>query len=103
MITFGLVSVPVALFTASRSAGLRMRMTTEEGHLLQRRYICPVEDRILDSEEIVRGFERKPGEFVVMSDEELAKLAPKKSREIELERFVDRSEIDPRYFDRSYF
>jgi DNA end-binding protein Ku len=103
MITFGLVSVPVALFSASRGAGMRMRMTTEEGHLLQRRYLCPEEDRLLDSEEIVRGFERKSGEFVIMSDEDLAKLAPKKSREIELERFVDRSEINPRWFERSYF
>ncbi len=103
MITFGLVSVPVSLFTASKSAGVRMQMITEEGTLLSRRYLCPEEDRLLDSEEIVRGFEREKGEFVVMSDEELAKVAPKKSREIELERFVDRSQIDPRYFERSYF
>jgi DNA end-binding protein Ku len=103
MITFGLVSVPVALYTASRNAGVRMRMTTEDGKPLQRRYLCPDEERLLDSEEIVRGYEREKGEFVVMSDEELAKIAPKKSREIELERFVDRSQIDPRFFERSYF
>src|SRR5687768_6620681 len=103
MITFGLVSVPVALYSASRSSGVRMRMTTEDGKLLKRRYICPEEDRLLESEEIVRAYEQGPDEFVVMSDEELAKIAPKKSREIELERFVDRSQIDLRYFERSYF
>ncbi len=103
MITFGLVSVPVGLYSASRTAGVRMRMTTEAGHLLQRRYLCPEENRLLDSDEIVRGFERAPGEFVVVSDEALAQVEPKKSREIELERFVERSQLDPRYFDRSYF
>jgi DNA end-binding protein Ku len=102
MITFGLVSVPVALYTASRDRGVKMRMTTEDGTLLKRRYICPEEDELLESDEIVRAYERGPDEFVVMSDEELAKIAPKKSREIELERFVVRSQIDQRYFDRSY-
>jgi len=103
MITFGLVSVPVALFSASRNAGTRMRMTTEDGTLLQRKYLCPHERKLLDSEEITRAYQSDEDEFVVMSDEELAKIAPKKSREIELERFVDREQIDPRWFERSYF
>lgn len=82
---------------------MRLRMVDASGAPLSRRYFCPREERPVSREEIVRGYEVEPGRFVVVSDEELAALAPEKSQEIDLRRFVALSEIDPMYFERAYF
>lgn len=102
-LAFGLVSLPVSLFLAYRAKPVTLRMVDENGAPLSRRYFCPREERPVAQEEIVRGYEVEPGRFVVVSDEELAALAPEKSQEIDLRRFVALSEIDPMYFERAYF
>jgi DNA end-binding protein Ku len=101
-ITFGLVSVPVELHSAQRSNSTGLRTVSSEGHLLQRRYKCPAEDKELTDEELVRGY-RVDDEYVVVTDEELESLAPEKSREIDLRAFVDVSEISPLYLLRTYY
>lgn len=102
-ITFGLVSIPVELFPAHRSQGVSLRMVSEDGTPLARRYFCPKEQRELDWEEIVRGYEIDDDKYVVVTDDELEQLAPEKTRDIDLRRFVDASEIDPIYFERAYY
>ncbi|HEY0787462.1 MAG TPA: Ku protein, partial [Thermoanaerobaculia bacterium] len=102
-ITFGLVSVPVALFAANRGRGVGLRMVTEEGTPLERRYVCPEEEKELGWDEIVRGYEIEKGKFVVVTDEELEAIEPRKTREIDLRLFVDRESIDPALFERAYF
>lgn len=102
-IAFGLVTVPVSLFVAQRPSHVSLRMVDENGTPLRRRYFCSAEDRPLDRDEIVRGYEVEKDRYVVVADEELEALAPEKSREIDLKRFVERSQIDPIYFDRAYF
>ena len=102
-ITFGLVSIPVELFPANRSQGVSLRMVSKDGTPLARRYFCPREDRELDWDEIVRGYEIEKDRFVVVTDDELDKLAPEKTRDIDLRRFVDAAEIDPIYFERAYY
>jgi DNA end-binding protein Ku len=102
-ITFGLVSVPVDLLPANRPGGVSLRMLAPDGTPLSRRYWCPKEERLIDDDEIVRGYEVEEGRFVVVSDEELEGLEPVKSREIDLRRFVDREELDPVFFERAYF
>jgi DNA end-binding protein Ku len=104
-ITFGLVSIPVDLVTATRAdGGTSMRMLdADSGEPLGRRYYCPEHDTALDSEEIVRGYEVEKDEFVIVKDEELEAISPRKSREIDLVRFVDAAAIDPRYFQKGYF
>jgi DNA end-binding protein Ku len=101
-LSFGLVSVPVDLYPAARSTNIGLRMLSPEGHPLARRYFCPDEDQPLDAEQIVRGYELEDGSYVVVTDEELAALDPKKSRDIDLRLFVPESELDPIYFDRPY-
>lgn len=101
-ITFGLVSVPVALFPALRSRPVHMRLLAKDGGPLKRRYYCPEDQKELDPEEIIRGFE-KDGTFITVEDEELNALEPRKSSDIELKQFVRIDEIDPFYFDRPYF
>lgn len=102
-ITFGLVTVPVALYSATRSRGTALRMVAPEGAPVQRRYVCSKDEEPLDQDDLVRGYEIEKGKYVVVTDEELESLEPRKSREIDLRLFVDRDSIDPIYFDRGYF
>jgi DNA end-binding protein Ku len=100
-ITFGLVSIPVDLFTAVRPHRVSMRMLSPDGHPLTRRYVCSRDEKPLESDEIVRGYPAD-GEYVVVSDDELESLEPRKSRDIDLKRFVPRDEIDPMLLERPY-
>lgn len=102
-ITFGLVSLPVGLYPANRSKPVSLRMIDQDGTPLARRYFCEKEARTLRSDELVRGYEVEKNNFVVIEDRELEELAPEKSQEIDLKRFVSLSEIDPIYFERAYF
>jgi DNA end-binding protein Ku len=102
-ITFGLVSIPVNLFPGSRDQGVAFRMLDENGTPLQRRYFCEKQNREVDWEEIARGYEISKGKYVVITDDELEALEPKKSRDIDLRRFVPADDIDPLYFERSYY
>lgn len=102
-ITFGLVNVPVALFPATRPRSISMRMVAPDGGTVQRRYVCSKDGEALDNGEIVRGYEIEKDKYVVVTDDELEAIEPRKSREIDLRLFVNRHEIDPIYFERAYF
>lgn len=102
-ISFGLVSIPVDLYPANRSKSIGLRMLAPDGTPLSRRYFCPETNTDVPPEEIVRGYELESGGFVAVTDEELEALAPEKSRDIDLRKFVDVAEIDPLYSVRSYF
>lgn len=101
-LTFGLVSVPVRLFTALRSSGSSLRMVDEDGTPLARRYVCPAEDRVVERDELVRGYEVEEDRYVILTQEELEALEPEKTREIDLRRFVPVEELDPAFFQRAY-
>ena len=102
-ISFGLVSVPVSLFVATRSSRISLRMVDQSGTPLRRVYFCSSEERPLTGDDLVRGYEIEKGRYVVVEDDELEAIAPEKSQEIALERFVDVADIDPVYFERAYF
>lgn len=103
-LSFGLVSIPVELYPAQRpSSHVSLRMLGPDGTPLARRYVCSAEQKLLSGDDLVRGYELDSGEHVVVTDEELEALDPKKTRDIDLRRFVDRSELDPLYFERAYF
>jgi DNA end-binding protein Ku len=102
-ISFGLVTIPVELFSATRRVDVKTRMLSPDGEPLARQYVCPSDGRVLKDDEIERGFEIEEGKFVPVSDDELEKLAPRRSRDIELRSFVDRDAIDPAYFLRPFF
>ncbi|EWG98296.1 non-homologous end joining protein Ku [Halomonas sp. BC04] len=102
-ITFGLVSLPVNLYPANRPKPVSLHMVDRDGTRLARRYFCEKEERVLDYDELVRGYEVEKNEFVVVEEHELESLAPEKSQEIDLKRFVGLDEIDPMYFQRAYF
>ena len=102
-ITFGLVSVPVALCPASRPRGVALHMVSDGGERVQRRYVCSKDGKPLEADDIVRGYEIEKGRFVVVTDDELEAIEPRKSREIDLRTFVPVDQIDPMYFERGYF
>lgn len=102
-LSFGLVSIPVELYRGTRSAGISLRMLAEDGTPLSRRYVCSTDGHELSDEDLVRGYEIRPGEHVPITDEELEALEPKKSRDIDLQRFVPLGSIDPIYFDKPFF
>jgi DNA end-binding protein Ku len=103
LLSFGLVSIPVDLLPAHRTSRGALRMLDADGTPLARRYYCPADEHEVEAEHLVRGFELDNGKVVVVTDDELEALAPKKSREIDLRLFVDRDQIDPLYFEHGYF
>ena len=108
-ISFGLVSIPVGLAPATkpaaRSSDISFRMLHREcGTPIKQKRYCPVHERDLGPDEIVKGWEVAKGQFVVVEDEEIEALQNRDdSRSIEISRFVDASEVDPIFFDRTYF
>jgi DNA end-binding protein Ku len=102
-ISFGLVTVPVGLFTAVRSKDVRFRQ-------LHARTNAPVKQRRVDAEtgdevafdDIVKGYEVSEGSYVVVDRDELAELDPEASRSIEILDYVDQEDIDPLHYDRPY-
>src|SRR5262245_25912627 len=78
-LTFGLVSVPVDLYPGNRTNRAPLRMLSAEGEPLSRRYYSPKTERELEDDEMVRGFEIEKDKYVVVTDEELERLAPEQS------------------------
>src|SRR5690242_3819797 len=101
-IAFGLVSIPVDFYAAQRSRAARLRMVTSDGHPVGRRYVCPRHQRPVSTEDLVRGLELESGEIVAISDDELEALAPERTREIDLKRFVPLTELPSLLFERAY-
>jgi len=102
-LTFGLVSVPVDLYPGNRTNRASLRMLSPKGTPLARRYYSQKTERDLEDDEVVRGFEIEKDKYIVVTDEELERLAPEQSRDINLTRFVPLKNIPPLHFDRSYF
>jgi DNA end-binding protein Ku len=96
--------VPVNLFPANKPNRTALRMLGgEEGAPLQRRYYSQKTERDLDADEMVRGYEISKDKFVVVTDDELERLAPEKTRDIDLTKFVKEDSIPPVHFERGYF
>lgn len=104
LITFGMVSIPVKLFVATESKDVTFHQLHASCHsrLKQLRW-CPVCDREVTWDEIVRGYEYAKGQYVVLTDEDFEKLPLPSQRVIELSAFVNAEEIDPVYYEKSYY
>lgn len=91
------------LFPANKASRAPLRMLSPEGQPLSRRYYSEKTEQDLGADEIVRGYEIEKGKYVVITDEELDRLAPDKTRDIDLKRFVPQESIPPMFFERGYF
>jgi DNA end-binding protein Ku len=104
-ISFGLVSIPVKLFSATRARSVSFNLIHQkDGSRIQQKIYCPVDDAIIDRSELVRGFEIEKGRYVTFTDEELKNLeAGTDDPSIEITEFLPLSEVDPIYFEESYY
>jgi DNA end-binding protein Ku len=103
-ISFGLVNIPVKLFSASRARELKFKLLHKKDHS-EIRYakVCKSEEKEIPWEEVVKGYEYRPGEYVEMTDEDFEKADIKKSKTIEILDFVKEDEIDTIYYDNTYY
>jgi DNA end-binding protein Ku len=103
-ISFGLLNVPVKLYSAVASRSISFRELREGDHSrIRHRRVAEEDGEEVPYEEIVKGYEIAPDQYVVMTREELEELDPQKTKAIEIEDFVDLDEIDPIYFDKPYY
>jgi len=103
-ISFGLVNVPVKLYTATSPKTVRFnQLSSKTGARIRQKRVDPTTDEEVPYEDIVKGYEITPDHFVVITNDELDALDPKATRTIDIEEFVDLSEIDPIYYDHNYY
>jgi DNA end-binding protein Ku len=102
-LSFGLVNVPVALFSGVVDTDLHFRQLHEKDDTpLETRRFCAEEDEEVPYEEIVNGYDTDDGELVLLSDAELSTASPRRTRTIDIEAFVDLDDVDPIHFDHPY-
>ena len=103
-ISFGLVSIPVKLYTAASSEQVRFNMLHRKcGGRLKMQYYCPVDDEVVERGDIVKGYEYARGQYVRFDDEELKSLEAEKSNSIEIVEFVPLDTFDLIQVERSYY
>jgi DNA end-binding protein Ku len=103
-VSFGLVTIPVRLFTAVKEHTVRFHRLSEDGKCrLRTRLYCPDTGKEYDFGKTARGYEVAPDQYVILDDDELEQLKPEVGRSIEIEDFVSLDEIDPAYFDKPYW
>jgi DNA end-binding protein Ku len=103
-ISFGLVNVPVKLYSAVSSKSVRFhQLHAEDGGRVRQKRVCSVDGEEVSYDEIVKGYEIGPDRYVVIEPQELEALDPKATRSIDIEDFVSLDEIDPIYFDHPYY
>src|SRR5882762_8504057 len=98
-LTFGLISMPVRLFSGARSSGISFNQLHRTDHQL----VCSADGQVLDRADIVKGYEYRKGEYVVIEPEEIKKIEPKTAKTMEILEFVKASDVDPVYFESSYY
>jgi DNA end-binding protein Ku len=103
-LTFGLISMPVRLFSGARSNHISFNMLHRDDlSRVKQQLYCPVDERVVERSEIVKGYEYRKGEYVVIEPEEIKRIEPKTAKAMEILEFVKEDEIDPIYFESSYY
>jgi DNA end-binding protein Ku len=103
-LTFGLISMPIRLFSGARSSGISFNMLHRDDlQRVKQQYYCPADNRVVERSEIVKGFEYRKDEYVVIDPEEIKKIEPKTAKTMEILEFVKAGDVDPVYFESSYY
>jgi DNA end-binding protein Ku len=103
-LTFGLISIPMRMSAAARGERISFNQLHKECHSrLKQPLFCPVCNRNVERSEIVKGYEHEKDQYVLFSEEELDKIEPPSARVMEILEFVKLDEMDPLYFDSSYY
>jgi DNA end-binding protein Ku len=103
-VSFGLVNVPVRLYSATENHDVQFRQVhREDGGRIRYQRICSIDGDQVSYDDIAKGYETEDGQMVVLSDEDMAGLPTRSSREIAVEKFVPAEQIDPMLLDKSYY
>ena len=103
-ITFGLIAVPIKVHSATADRGVHFHQVhAKDGAQVKQKRICSKEDKEVDCKEVAKGYEVKSGEYVLLSKVEVAAAAGESSRLIDLREFVCAPEIDPVFYDKTYY
>jgi len=103
-ITFGLISIPVRLFAAARTERVSFHMIHGEcSTRIKQQLFCPTCERVVERSEIVKGYEIEKNRWVIIDDDEIKKIAPASTDTMDIQQFVKLTDIDPLYFDASYY
>ena len=105
MVSFGLVTIPVRLYsTGESSAGIQLNMLHKKcGSRLRQQYFCPLDNEVVERENIVKGYEYARGQYVLFTEDELKALIPEPTNAVEIAEFVPLEQVDPIYYERSYY
>jgi len=103
-LTFGLVSLPIRLFSAARAESVSFNLLhkSDNSRIKQVTY-CQAEDKAIPRSDLVKGYEYEKGHYVVVEDEDIKKVAPKTAKVMEILEFVETKDIDPVYLESSYY
>jgi DNA end-binding protein Ku len=103
-ISFGLVSIPIKLYTATSSNAVSFNMLHKKcGTRVKQQYICPFDKEVVDRADMAKGYEHTKGQFVQMTDEELQALQGEKTDRLDIVEFVPAQSVDPVYIDTTYY
>jgi DNA end-binding protein Ku len=103
-ISFGLVNIPIGLAVATQRSDIAFRTLHREcGTPIKQKRWCPTHERDVEADELVKGWEVAKGEFVFVEDSDLEAVALQRSQSIEILRFVKLEDVDPVFFDRTYY
>jgi DNA end-binding protein Ku len=104
MISFGLVSIPIRLYTAARTKRTYLHQIHDKCNTrLKQPLYCPTCDRLVDRSEVIKGYEYETGQYVLVDGDEIKKITPPSGKTMEIVTFLKENEVDPIYFDSSYF
>lgn len=103
-ISFGLVAIPVRFYTATKSEDVHFNLLHEScGTRVQRKWWCPHHEKIIGSDELIRGYALTKNKYVTFTDEEIESLETDDNRALEITEFLDLGQIDPVFFEKAYF
>lgn len=103
-ISFGLVNIPVKMFTATEDKDIRFKYIHKECNTpINYKKVCPVCNKEVQPSEIAKGYEYEPGKYVILTEEDFASIDSKGEKAVEILDFVKLEEIDPVYFDKTYY
>lgn len=103
-IAFGLINIPVKVYSASEERALTFRMLDKHGHCpISYAKVCRENNKEVPYEDIVKGYEYQKGDYVILTDEDFEKVAPEKTKRIDIVQFTDEQEIPARQIDKPYF
>ncbi len=103
-LTFGLISMPVRLFSGARGNHISFHMLHRDDNVrIKQQLWCPHDERVVERNEIVKGYEYRKGEYVIIEPDEIKKIEPKTAKAMEILEFVKADDVDPIYFESSYY